>query len=99
LIGLLPEELAVRFAEAHQNAPIAGFLGVAHRFIVGADINLPSGHYGIAIALGAKLRDPFDILLRLDIPGSGDAFHGGKHVAIWSAAPHRPVAAARIRSV
>src|SRR5690348_4828330 len=50
----------------------------------------------VAVALRSELRDPLDVLLRLDVPLDREALHVRDHVAIGRAAPHRPVAAARI---
>src|ERR1035438_1517865 len=57
-VGVLPEERAVGFAEAHQHAAVAGFGGVARRFVVGADVDLPARYDGVAIGLRAQFRHP-----------------------------------------
>ena len=88
---------AVRFAEAHQHAAVAGLLRVALQFVVGPDVHLPAGHHGIAVGLRPELRHPLDVLFRLERPRRrGAPFMAETMLRSRRAAPHRPIAAARV---
>jgi len=94
LIGVLPEELAVGFAEAHQHAAVPWLFGIADQLVVGSHVDLAARHYGVAVALGAQFRHPLDVFLGFDIPRNGNAGHRRGHVAVRCATPHRPVTVA-----
>ena len=96
-VRLLPEELAVRFAERHEHAAVAGLLRVAQQLVVRADEHHAAGDDRIAVALRSEVGDPLDVLLRLDVPLGRQPLHVGHHVAVGRAAPHGPVAGAGVR--
>ena len=95
-VRVLPQELAVGFAERHQHAAIAGLLRIAQPFVVRADEHHAAGDDRIAVALRAEIGDPLDVLLRLDVPVGRQPLGVRHHVAVGRAAPHRPVARAGI---
>ena len=95
-VSLLPQEFAVRFAEAHQHTAVARLLRIAHQFVVRPGVNLPARHHRIAVALRTELRHPLHVLLGLQIPRRGNALHHREHVTVGRAAPHGPVARAWI---
>src|SRR6185436_8505985 len=82
--------------ERHQHSAIAGLFRIAHAFVVRADEHHAASDDWIAVALRTEVGHPFHVLLRLDVPVGRQTLHRGHHVAIGSAAPHRPVAAAGI---
>ena len=95
-VRVLPEELAGGLAERHQHAAIAGLLRIAQQLVVRADEDHAARDDRVAVALRAELGHPLDVLLGLHVPVGGQALHGRHHVAVGRAAPHRPVAGARI---
>ena len=95
-VRLLPEELAVRFAEGHQHAAVAALLWIAEQFVVGADEHHAFGDDRIAVALRAEVGDPLDVLLRLHVPLGWDVLHVRDLIAIRRSTPHRPVGRAGI---
>src|SRR5262249_35775646 len=96
LVRLLPQEFARVFLERHQHAAIASLLRVAQPLVVGAHEHHAAGDDRIAVALRTQVRDPLDVLFRLDVPLDRQALHVRDHVPIGRAAPHRPVACIRI---
>jgi hypothetical protein len=58
----LPEELAVAFAETHDDAVIAFHGRIAGRLIVGADENLPAGDDRTSVRDLSQFGHPFDVL-------------------------------------
>ena len=91
LEGRLPHELAGRFAERHQHAAVARLLGIAHRFVVGADQHHAAGDHRIAVRLRSELGDPLDVLAGLHVPGRRHALERRHHVARRRPTPHGPV--------
>src|SRR4029450_10409820 len=96
LVRLLPEKLAVGFTERHQHAAIPGLLGIAWSLVVRADEYHPTRNHGVAVALRAEFSDPFHVLLALEVPFDRQSLHVRNHIAVGSAAPHGPLAAAWI---
>ena len=90
LVRDLPEELAVRLAERHHHAAVAGLLGIAQALVVRAHEHDPARHHRVAVGLRAESRHPLDALLRLHVPRRRQALGRGHHVARRPAAPHRP---------
>src|SRR5205809_743505 len=78
-------------------SPFAALFGIAHHVLIDPRITLPARHNRVAVALRAELRHPLHVLLGFEIPGDRNARHGRGHVAIRSAAPHRPIAVAGVR--
>ena len=94
-VRLLPHELAVGLAERHQHAAVARLLRIAQRFVVRAEKDHAAGDDRVAVALRAERRDPFHVLLGLDVPLGRQPLHLRHHVAVGRSAPHGPVAGVR----
>ena len=96
VVHRLPEELAVGLAEGHQDALVSLDRRILHRFVVRAHEHDAVGDDRVAVGLRPELRDPLDVLLRLDVPARRQPLHARNEIAIGRAAPHRPVALAGI---
>src|SRR5436853_422618 len=95
---VLPEKLAVGFAKRHQYALVPGLFRIAKALVVGSAVDLSARDDRVAVCLRPERRNPLDVLFSGDVPTCRQAFHIRDHIPIWSAAPHWPIAAARIRS-
>ena len=96
LVRGLPQELAVGLAEGHDDAAVAGLLGIADQLVVRADQHDAAADDGIAVGLRSELGHPLHVLAGLDVPRRRQALHERDHVALGRAAPHRPVARGRV---
>src|SRR5207247_98126 len=93
VVDELPEELAVRLAEAHDDALVAAYLLVARAVVVGADEDLAAGDGRPAVGLAAQVGRPEDVLLlaRRDAPvGRRVLLEQVDEVPLHRAAPQGP---------
>src|SRR5262249_7115215 len=100
VVDRLPEELAVRLAETHDDALVQPLLpglidvaGIARLLVVGAAEYLAAGDDGSAVGLGAQVHAPLDVLLAagLDAPFGWDVpFERIDEVTTNAAAEHGP---------
>ena len=100
VVSDLPEELAVGFAEAHQDRFGVLHSGVARFLVVGADENFASGDGRRQIAARADRRDPLNILLPTfaDHPlGRHVLVERVDHVPLRVSAEHGPVSVRSFR--
>ena len=94
---VLPQELAVGFAECHQHTAIARLLGIAQAFVVRAN-----EHHAARLRpdchTPANPRSATHLIFFFvcDVPVDRRVLHVGHHVAVGCPAPHRPVACARV---
>ena len=58
LVRGLPQELAVGVAEGHDDAAVAGLLGIAHQLVVGAHQDDAAADYRVAVGLRARAWPP-----------------------------------------
>src|SRR5207244_3275845 len=77
IVDRLPQEFAIRLAEAHDDAFIQRLVpglvdvaGIARLLVIGADKDLAAGNDRSAVSLRAQIDAPLDIFLaaRLDAP-------------------------------
>lgn len=87
----LPEERAVAFIEAHQDAAVADVFRVAGDGVVGADVDAAVGDDGGGVGFGAERGGPFDVLAGGEVESVGEIFFVGEHVARPGLAPLRLV--------
>jgi hypothetical protein len=91
VVHRLPEELAVGLAEAHDDALVAGDLGVAPALVVGADEDSPISDHRGGIGLRAQFHGPLDVAAGLRKPAVGKMRRPGSVVAQGRPAPLRPI--------
>ena len=88
----LPEELAGRFAERHDDAAVAGLLGIAQQLVVRADEHDAAADDRVAVASASRARPPTSRSCPvLTSHVVGRPVIGETMLRLGRAAPHRPV--------